>query len=80
MDEQIFTWPLSANVTSCIQNLKPFLFDQELVKMDNTVQHFSCGQKVGALTQVYLAFGLPLPTALRAAEADLGQLDAQQIG
>jgi len=78
MDEQIFTWPLSA--TSCIQNLKPFLFDQELVKMDNGVQQFSCGQRVGALTQVYLAFGLPLQIALRAAEADLGQLDVQQIG
>jgi hypothetical protein len=80
MDEQIFTWPLSASLTSRIQNLKPILFDQELVKMDNSVQQFSCGQKVGALTQAYLAFGLPLPTALRAAEADLGQLDAQQIG
>jgi len=78
MDEQIFTWPLSA--TSCIQKLKPFLFDQELVKMDNSVQQFSCGQRVGALTQVYLAFGLPLQIALRAAEADLGQLDVQQIG
>jgi hypothetical protein len=78
MDEQIFTWPLSA--TSCIQNLKPFLFDQELVKMDNSAQQFSCGQRVGALTQVYLAFGLPLQIALRAAEADLGQLDVQQIG
>lgn len=80
MDEQIFTGPLSAHLTSRIQNLKPILFDQELVKMDNSVQQFSCGQKVGALTQVYLAFGLPLPTALRAAEADLGQLDAEQIG
>jgi hypothetical protein len=27
-----------------------------------------------------LAFGLPLQIALRAAEADLGQLDVQQIG
>jgi hypothetical protein len=80
MDEQIFTGPLSANLTSRIQNLKPILFDQELVKMDNSVQQFSCGQKVGALTRVYLAFGMPLPTALRAAEADLRQLDAQQIG
>ena len=79
MDEQIFTCPLSANETSCIQNLKPFLFDQELAKMDNSIEQFSWAQSVGALTQIYLAFGLPLPTALRAAEADLGQLDVQKI-
>ncbi len=79
MDEQFFTGPLSANETSCIQNLKPFLFDQELVKMDSSIQQFSWGQRIGALTQIYLAFGLPLPTALRAAEADLGQLDVQKI-
>jgi hypothetical protein len=79
MEEQIFTCPLSANETSCIQNLKPFLFDQELVKMDNSIQQFSSGQRIGALTQIYLAFGLPLQIALRAAEADLGQLDVQKI-
>ncbi len=79
MEEQIFTCPLSANETSCIQNPKPFLFDQELVKMDNSIQQFSWGQRIGALTQIYLAFGLPLQTALRAAEADLGQLDVQKI-
>lgn len=79
MEEQIFTCPLSANETSCIQNPKPFLFDQELVKIDNSIQQFSWGQRIGALTQIYLAFGLPLQTALRAAEADLGQLDVQKI-
>jgi hypothetical protein len=79
MEEQIFTCPLSANETSCIQNPKPFLFDQELVKMDNSIQQFSWGQRIGALTQIYLAFGLPLQTALRAAEADLGQLGVQKI-
>ncbi|MGA8482289.1 MAG: hypothetical protein WB696_30325 [Chthoniobacterales bacterium] len=79
MEEQIFTCPLSANETWCIQNPKPFLFDQELVKMDNSIQQFSWGQRIGALTQIYLAFGLPLQTALRAAEADLGQLGVQKI-
>jgi hypothetical protein len=74
MNEQIFTFPLSPNATSCIHNPKPILFDQELMKTNASVQQFSDGRKLGALTLIYLELGLPLQVALRAAEADLGHL------
>jgi hypothetical protein len=40
-----------------------------------TIQQFSYGERLGALTLIYLELSLPLQVALRAAEADLCQLD-----
>jgi hypothetical protein len=57
---------------SMIQNLKPMLFNQKFAKMSiNTVQ-FPVLSKLVALIHLYVELGLPLPAALRAAEADLG--------
>lgn len=78
MDEQIFTWPLSADETSGIENLKAFLFDQQLMRTDKRIQQSSYGDRLGALTQIYLELNLPLQVALRAAEADLCQHDVQK--
>ena len=74
MNEQIFTFPLSPNATSCFHNPKPILFDQELTKLDASIKQFSDERKLVALTLIYLELGLPLQVALRAAEADLGHL------
>jgi hypothetical protein len=79
MDEQTFAGPLSADTTSCIQNLEPFPFDQELVEMDDRIRLFSHGKRFWALTQIYLELSLPLQVALQAAEADLRQLGLQYI-
>jgi hypothetical protein len=78
MNEQTFTWPLSPKPASCIQNPKPFIFDQELMKMDNSIQQFSDGKRLRALIQIYLEFSLPLQVAHRAAEADLCRLDVEK--
>jgi hypothetical protein len=40
-----------------------------------TIQQFSYGERLGALTLIYLELSLPLRVALRAAEADLCQLE-----
>jgi hypothetical protein len=74
MDEQTFIWPLCANETSRAQTLLSQLVDQKPMKTNNSSQQFSYGEKVGALTQIYLELSIPLPTALRAALADLLQL------
>jgi hypothetical protein len=71
MNEQIFTFPLSPNETLCIHNPNPILFDQELMKINVGIQPFLNGRKLGALTLIYLEFGLPMQAARRAAEADL---------
>jgi hypothetical protein len=74
MDEQTFIWPLCANETSRDQNLLSQLVDQEPMKTNNGSQQFSYGERVGVLAQIYLELSIPLPTALRAARADLLQL------
>jgi hypothetical protein len=71
MDEQTFIWPLCANETSRVQNLLPLLVDQEPVRTNNSSHQFSYGERVGALAQIYLELSVPLPIALRAAQADL---------
>ena len=43
-----------------------------------TIQQFSYGERLGALTLIYLELSLPLQVALRAAEADLCQLDVRK--
>jgi hypothetical protein len=48
------------------------------MKTDQRIQQFSYGDRLCALTQIYLELGLRLQVALRAAEADLCQLDVQK--
>ena len=69
--EQISAWPLSANAASFIQNLKPILINQEFTKMSTNIEQFSYAAKLVTLTHLYVELSLPLPAALRAAEADL---------
>jgi hypothetical protein len=74
MNEQLGT-----NEISRVQNLRPILFDQELPDTKSGVREFLCRQRLDALTQIYLTFGLPVQIAVRAAQADLGQVDARKI-
>jgi hypothetical protein len=71
MNEQILAWPISANTASIIQNLKPILISQEFTKMRTNIEQFSYVSKLVALANLYVELSLPLPAALRAAEADL---------
>src|SRR5712671_6582408 len=73
MNEQISAWPISANAASVIQNLKPILTNEEFTKMSTNIEQFSYVSKRVALTHLYVELSLPLPAALRAAEADLRQ-------
>ena len=52
-------------------DLKPMLIDQDFTKMSTTTEQFSYVLELVALIHVYMELGLPLPAALRAAEADL---------
>jgi hypothetical protein len=61
----------AANAASFIQNPKPLLVNQESIKMATKIEQFSYADRVAALTNQYLELGLPLNSALRAAEADL---------
>jgi hypothetical protein len=47
--------------------------------MNNSLQHFSDGERLDALTRIYLELSLPLKVALSAAAADLRDLDPQKI-
>jgi hypothetical protein len=71
MNEQISARPIRASAVSIIQNLKPMLIDQEFTKMSTTTEQFSYVLELVALIHVYMELSLPLPAALRAAEADL---------
>jgi hypothetical protein len=71
MNEQISVWPIGANAASIIQNLKPVLIDQEFTKMSTNIEQFPYVSKLVALTHLYMELSLPVPAALRAAEADL---------
>jgi len=71
MNEQISAWPISANAASIIQNLKPILINQEFTRMSTNMEQFSYVSKLMALAHLYVELSLPLPAALRAAEADL---------
>ena|SRR5271166_3010085 len=71
MNEQISGWPIGANAASIIQNLKPILINHEFTKMSTNIEQFSYVSKLVALTHLYVELSLPLPAALRAAEADL---------
>jgi hypothetical protein len=44
-----------------------------------TIQQFSYGERLGALTLIYLELSLPLQVALRAAEADLLSISRTKI-
>jgi hypothetical protein len=71
MNEQISAWPISANAASTIQNLRPIFINREFTKMSTNIEQFSYVSKRVALTHLYVELSLPLPAALRAAEADL---------
>ena len=71
MSEQISAWPIGANTASIIQSLKPILINQEFTKKSTKIDQFSYVSKLVALTHLYVELSLPLPAALRAAEADL---------
>jgi hypothetical protein len=74
MNEQLGT-----NEISRVQNLRPILFDQQPLEASSGVQQFLWRQRLDALTQIYLTFGLPVQIAVRAAEADIRQVDARKI-
>jgi hypothetical protein len=76
MDQQIFTWPCSANAASLIRNPKSLLSIMSSWK--NGILQLSEGERLWALTEIYLELSLPLPIALRAAEADLYQVDVEK--
>ena len=78
MNEQLFTGTLGTNEISRIQSLRSILFDPKFVEATGGVQQPLCGQRLGALTQIYLTFGLPVQIAVRAAQADLRQLDTRK--
>ena len=46
--------------------------------MDKSIQQYSDGERLEALTQIYVELSLPLQVAHRAAEADLCYHDAQK--
>jgi hypothetical protein len=46
--------------------------------MNNSLQRFSDGERLDALTQIYLELSLPLKVALWAAAADLRDLDVEK--
>ena len=71
MSEQISAWPVGANAASIIQNSKPILINREFTKMNRNIEQFSYVSKLVALTHLYVELSLPLPAAIRAAEADL---------
>jgi hypothetical protein len=71
VNEQISAWPLSANAALCIQDLESILINQEFTKMSTNIEQFSYFAKLVALTHQYVELSLPLPAALRAAQADL---------
>ena len=71
MNEEISAWPISTNAALIIQNLKPLLINQEFTKTSTNIEQFSYVSKLVALTPLYVELTLPLPAALRAAEADL---------
>lgn len=50
---------------------EPPLVNQESIKMATKIEQCSHAERVAALTNQYLELGLPLRSALRAAEADL---------
>jgi hypothetical protein len=62
INEQISGWPVSANAA---------LTFQEFTKTSINIEQFSYVSKLVALTYLYVELSLPLPAALRAAEADL---------
>jgi hypothetical protein len=62
INEQISGWPISANAASTFQ---------EFTKRSTNIEQFSYVSKLVALTYLYVELSLPLPAALRAAEADL---------
>jgi hypothetical protein len=48
------------------------------MKTDERTKQFSDGERLGALTQIYLELSLPLQVAIWAAAADLRHLNAQK--
>jgi len=78
MDEQLHTEKPGTNGISPTQNLRPILFDQALLETGGGAQQFLWRQRLDALTQIYLTFDLPAQIAVRAAEADLRQVDARK--
>jgi hypothetical protein len=71
MNEQISTLMIGANTASIVKNLKPVLIGRKFAAMNTKIEDFSYILKVVALTHLYMELSLPLPAALRAAEADL---------
>jgi hypothetical protein len=71
MNEQISGRPIGANPPFIVEHLKPVLIEQEFTKMSTKIEQFSYALKIVALTQLYMELSLPLPAAIRAAEADL---------
>ena len=71
MNEHISARQIRANAASIIRNLKPILTNREFTKINTNIEQFSYVSKRVALTHLYVELSLPLPAALRAAEADL---------
>jgi hypothetical protein len=69
--EQIPAPALDLCTDSFIQGQPPTLTDQEPAKMKTVIERLTYLEKLAMLTLQYLELSLPLPAALRAAEADL---------
>ena len=69
--EQIPAPSLDLCVDSLIQDQTPILTAQEPAKMKTATERLTYIEKLATLALQYLELSLPLPAALRAAEADL---------
>jgi hypothetical protein len=70
-NEQISACSLDLCAGLFVQDLTPLLAGQEPAKMKAATERLTYIEKLATLTLQYLEFSLPLPAALRAAEADL---------
>jgi hypothetical protein len=71
VNERISTSSLDLCAGLFVQELTPLLASQEPAKMKAAAKRLTYIEKLATLTLQYLEFSLPLPAALRAAEADL---------
>jgi hypothetical protein len=71
VNQQISARSLDPGIGSFIQDLTPLLTKQETQKTKAAIDHLPYIEKLATLTLQYLELSLPLPAALRAADADL---------
>jgi hypothetical protein len=70
-NEQISALLPNLCADSFSQDLTPLLASEQPAKIRTATDRLTCIEKLATLTLQYLELSLPLPAALRAAEADL---------